>query len=89
MATSYSYELWDGKKVVGHFNASFPLCGAHVVVPEVSTLKQRYGTRVKYIKVPMATRVVSDNGVDRLIRLVLDVRKKSNRQIRVLIERGR
>lgn len=84
MVTGYTYELWDGKEVIGHFFSLHQIYGLYLVVPTVSTLKQSYYKKSEEIKVPILHRVIYDNGVDITIRKVLDVRKKSKRQIEIL-----
>jgi hypothetical protein len=82
--TGYSYELWDGEKVLGHYQSLFPIYSNHLVVPELTTLKQPYSKKVRQIKVPVTSRIISDTKVDIHIRIVLDVRRKSKRQIQIL-----
>jgi hypothetical protein len=88
MNTGYSYELWNGKAVVGHFNTFTPLYGKFLVIPSIPLLKQPYGKKIVEVCVPVTTRFVSDDGVDIVVRRVLDVRKKSKKQIEIL-KKGR
>lgn len=81
MIRSYRYELWDGKKSVGEYVTTRQLFGKYLIVPEQTILKHRYGSVWKEIKVPIIVRVVSDDGVDYTVRRVLDIRRKSKRQI--------
>jgi len=87
MPTEYKYELWNGKEVVGYFYSTFTLFGRYVHIPETSVFKQSYYTETKSITVPLIERVVSQTATDRLTRVVLDVRRKSKRQIEI-ISRG-
>lgn len=80
----YAYELWNGKEVVGHYVSMSPLYGRTLAVPELPPLKQSYFRKIKRIEVPIITRVVSDDGVTMTVRIVLDVSKKSKRQIELL-----
>lgn len=84
MSHFYSYELWDGKRSLGVYSTMFPLKGMFLVIPEVSTFKQPYNRKLKEIKLPIIYRIVEDNGVDCLTRRVLDVRRKSKRQIEII-----
>lgn len=84
MAEMFKYELWNGQECLGYFSTCFPLRGVHLVVPEVPEFKAKYRRKRKVISVPIINRVVSDNGVDLVLRKVLDVRRKSKRQIGLL-----
>lgn len=84
MSTIYSYELWNGKEVVGYFNALFRVQGTHVIIPTISEYKREYGRTCEKIKVPISSRVLYYNGIDTYTRIVLDVRKKSQRQIDII-----
>lgn len=84
MITPKRYELWNGKEVVGYYNSNFEICGRRLIVPEQSMLKQKYGSALKTIEVPIITRIISNDGVDVHFRIVLDVRCKSARQIKIL-----
>lgn len=84
MISIFTYELWDGKKVVGSYVSMFGLQGRELVVPESSILKQSYFGRIKQIRVPIIYRQLSDNGVDLVMRKCLDVRRKSKRQLKIL-----
>ena len=84
MPTSYRYELWNGKKVVGYYDCYSQILGHHVVVWEESTLKQSYYKKARSILVPLTCRVIVSNHSDTLVRTVLDVRRKSKRQIALL-----
>lgn len=84
MPTWYTYELWNGKAVLGTITLKYPLRGRYFIVPTISELKREYNKTYEEIEVPTTFRVVSDNGVDRLIRMCLDVRRKSKRQIEII-----
>lgn len=86
MPTIYMYELWNGKNVVGYHRSTHLLQGNHVEIFEVSILKERYNKAYKPFKIPITTRVISDNGIDVHTRVCLDVRRKSIRQINWLQE---
>lgn len=85
MATYYNYELWNGEKILGYYSATFPIRGKFLFVRPVSTFKQLYDIKPEIIKVPIITRVVSTTATDVHSRIVLDVRKKSKRQIGILM----
>lgn len=89
MPTVYTYELWNGKEVVGHYCSSTRLIGLHVVIPYVTALKSAYGRRIKTVIVPVMHRVLPSSGVDYCVRPVLDVRRKSARQIKIILEASR
>ncbi len=80
----YRYELWTGKEVIGTWVCTFPIVGKYLIIGTMSELKGHYNKRYEKIKVPVTTREVSFNGVDRIIRIVLDVSKKSKRQRKIL-----
>lgn len=85
MIIRYAYELWNGREVVGYYSSQFKIKGAFLIVPTISVFKQKYGSKVKEIKVPMTTRNIFNNGIDVHIRIVLDVKRKSKNQIRFLM----
>lgn len=86
MAMYYKYELWNGKEVVGIYFSTFKLrlIGKFIILSGRDELKRSYSKKYESIKVPIATRLVYDDGVEYRYRLVLDVRKKSKRQIELL-----
>lgn len=84
MITGYQYELWNGKEVVGHYHSVERVVGSQLHVFTGSVLKQKYGVKPKTIIVPITTRIISDDGMDVHLRVVLDVRRKSKRQINIL-----
>lgn len=85
MFVGYTYEVWNGKKVIGRYNISSSILGRFLIVPEVSIFKQSYYKKATYIRVPVIYQFVSDNGIEVTYKRVLDVRKKSKRQIKILI----
>lgn len=84
MPTTYSYEIWDGKQVLGHFVSLHLMRGKSVFSQETSILKASYGRKLKTIEIPITIRIVFDDGIDTMTRVVLDVRRKSKRQIDIL-----
>lgn len=88
MPTFYDYPIWNGKEVVGFFRCSTRLSGRTVVVMETPNLKQKYSERPKTISVPLSTRILNDDGVRYTVEIVLDVRRKSKRQVDILMRRG-
>lgn len=88
MPTEYNYELWNGKEVVGYFHTAHKIFGKYLIVPTISELKRHYNRQYEEIKVPVAYRKVFDDGVDITMRTVLDVRRKSKRQIEIMNNRG-
>ena len=86
MIRMYSYKLWNGKDAIGHLSFMIPLRGMFVAVPEYSVLKQPYNQKRRTIDLPIVYSVVSDDGVTVVTERVLDVRKKSARQRKILID---
>lgn len=87
MPPLYKYELWNGKEVVGHYVVDYLLRGKSVTFTcSPGIFKEVYGKKYEQIVVPFIWRTVSDNGIDILSRLCLDVRRKSKRQLRILKE---
>jgi hypothetical protein len=81
----YQYELWDGKNCRGYYYSHFLLRGNYLVVPLYSEYKRPYKYQgIKDLKVPISFRVVLDDGINYHIKTVLDVRRKSERQIKLL-----
>lgn len=78
-------ELWDGKKVIGTVR-NRDLIGRFCVFLTVSILKEEYNKKYERIKVPIIIRPVWDNGIDFMFRRCLDVRRKSKRQIKILLK---
>lgn len=85
MITGYNYEVRSGKQLLGHVNSSTRFQGNSVFFPTISELKRDYGRTYELIKVPIAYLVISDNGVDYTTRRYLDVRRKSARQIELIL----
>lgn len=73
----YELELWNGKEVVGWVRTTLLFLGKHVIFP--------IPRKSKRIKVPVGLRIVSRTRTDITTRICLDVRRKSERQIRELI----
>lgn len=76
----YTYKLYNGKKELGALTFKEPLQANFVELPHNSS---KYET----IKLLIRARTISDNGVDIVIRRYLDVRRKSRRQISLLLSR--
>lgn len=90
MIPMYYYELWDGGEPGKGIKVStmhrLPW-GKHVIITEKSLLKQPYNQKTKQFSVPTLALLVYDDGVEVRRRLVLDVRRKTDRQVKVIIER--
>lgn len=84
MGDFYKYELWNGKEVVGYYNTSHGVYGKVLIIPCISEFKRKYSTSIKEIQVPVISRVVYTTPTECLTRIVLDVRKKSKRQIEII-----
>lgn len=87
MVRIYSYELWNGKSVLGYYSTLFIIMGKSITIYEESALKQIYGQKMKIIEVPLTIRCVKNDGIECTYRTVLDVRKKSKRQINILLDK--
>lgn len=57
---TYRYEIWNGKESLGLYESEKRLAGGFIVFPG--------GFRI-----PIGSRVLRDDGVDYLVRIVLDV----------------
>lgn len=84
MFGGYNYELWNGKEVIGTCASFGLLRGDHVVVHEVSPLKRRYNERPKTFECPLIWRMIKDTGIEYTMRMCIDVRRKSKRQVDIL-----
>jgi hypothetical protein len=85
MPNMYEYELWNGKKVVGYHLSLFPLIGRKLVIYETNVFKEKYANASKTFTVPITFRVVYITQTECLTRIILDVRRKSKRQIEIII----
>lgn len=85
MVTGYSYDIWNGKKVIGSYWSDCRLHGRELVVPAVSEFKREFGKRYETIMVPLISRLVYDDGVEYRVRISLDVRRKSKRQLKLIM----
>lgn len=86
MPTTYAYDLWDGKMVIGRIRLAEPLVGLYMVFPVMSELKCPYGKRIETIQVPVGRRIIFNNGEDYTMRTHLDVSRKSKRQRAILLK---
>lgn len=85
MITGYSYDVWDGRSVVGQYWSLHQIQGEYLELCEVPTLKQVYGRKIKTIKIPIVCVESFNDGVEFRFRFSLDVRKKSKRQIKIIL----
>lgn len=86
MTRIYIYKLWNGgDDYVGEVTSITPFLGKYANFAEYSTLKQPYGITMKFIEVPIHL-LISDNGVTITQTRVLDVRRKSPRQIKLILQ---
>lgn len=85
MATEYNYPIWDGKTIIGYYNSSSQLFGNFIEIFEVSPFKQKYKVKPKTIKIPIITSIVENTGVRITMEFRLDVRRKSQRQINIIL----
>ena len=80
------FPLWNGKKYIGDFvfYGAEPF-GQYLYVPEFSLLKEQYvNGKTKFIKVRIIDRWHRLDKTTFIVQRVLDVRKKSKRQIAIL-----
>lgn len=83
MATNYIYRLMNKGVQVGTFALTEPIQGKSLTVFEIRVFKQPYSKVPKTINIPIGY-IVSDDGVTITTERVLDVSKKSQRQIDIL-----
>lgn len=80
----YVYKLWNGKQVVGTLSLAYRIQGTHVVIVfEPTILKQVYGKKYEHIRCPLFLQTY-DDGVTITTERMIDVRRKSQRQIALL-----
>lgn len=84
MITGHTYKLIKGKKEVGTVWSLSQYYGKSVVFPTLPSLKQSYFKKMETITVPMATRLILDDGVFYTFERYLDVSRKSQRQIDII-----
>lgn len=84
MITGYSYDLWNGKEVVGKYHSMFPIKGQFLIIPEETEFKRSYRKKYRQHKFIMSSLVIHDDGVSFTVKRVIDVRRKSKRQINLL-----
>lgn len=89
MIQTYAYELWNGKEVIGEVTSRYRFNGKTVFVPTVSAFKEHYNKTYKHIQIPIIVRCVYNDGITITLRSVLDVRRKSKRQIELIKEHFR
>lgn len=76
----YWYEVWNGKEVLGYYKTSNPIPGNHLVLPYKTS-----NGKVKTFTIPITYLFLNDTGLPPTFRVVLDVRRKSKRQINLLL----
>lgn len=85
MAEYLRYPVYKGNKLIGYYTTYLPLMGIKAFFYETSFLKQRYDRKIKYIEVPIRSKVIFDNHVEKHYTLYLDVTRKSKRQIDIIL----
>lgn len=79
------FPLWDGKNIVGyHASDCYGPFGKCLVVNVYSPLKEPYGVKAERISVPIHSLFKQISRTIHQYQLVLDIRKKSQRQINIL-----
>lgn len=86
MIRNYIYELRKSGTVVGRISLLHPLFGTCAVFPMVSVFKASYARRIETVTVPIQHVLISDDHVDAHHRTVLNVTKKSKRQIKAILD---
>ena len=80
------YDIWNGKKVIGSYESNDILQGKSLTIMYNSRVNLKSKTLyLGTIEIPIITRLVHDDGVEYLVRRCLDVRKKSKRQIKIIL----
>lgn len=84
MSDYYSYDLWNGKKVVGQYNsyAEIKLTGNSITIPVYDNSK--YVDRYEAITVPILYKLTKTDYKTSTVLICLDVSRKSKRQIKLL-----
>lgn len=77
MPEIYAYDVWDGKKVIGHFHSGSPIHGKFVAIPQTG--------KPWDIFIPIIWREIPGTPIERVFRVTLDVRRKSKRQIAIIL----
>lgn len=84
---TYKYELWDGEKTVGYYVTSYTLHGNEAVIPILNEGK------FERITVPLIFSLldVISEGPKKIVtyKISLDVSRKSQRQINLLMSKNR
>jgi hypothetical protein len=85
VVTGYTYEVWKANKLIGTVYLMSPVQGKFVEFPELSSLKQPYNQKPKIIHVPVDRRIEKINYCQAVITTILNVSKKSKRQIKIIL----
>lgn len=80
MPPTFTYRMYRRETLVGLFTTRAPLYGKAVVIPELSALKEPYNTKMLSICVPLKILQVEHD----TYKIVLDVSRKSKRQIDII-----
>lgn len=79
------YEIWNGKKMLGHHKTKMALWGAkYLVFPYESWDKKTNTNTIKSVNIPISYRKIFDDGVDITYRIILDVKGISAKEIKML-----
>lgn len=74
----YKYEMWNRSTLIGTISINTIANGRYLVIPFISK------GIIEEIKLPIRIRIIGDDGIDLTYRRVLDVSRKSKRQIDLL-----
>ncbi len=86
MPTVYVYDFWNGRALVGSVSLPFPLQGTSVTFGEYSALKRPYTGKIGKVVLPVRIIQISDDGITVVYKLVLDIRRKTKRQLEVVLK---
>lgn len=88
MFMGYTYEIRKSNKIIGYKTLIEPVRGLFLVIPAESIFKQKYGRRYEHIKIPIGYEI-KDDGVTVSTTRFLDVSRKSQRQIDLILGKKR
>lgn len=71
---TYRYEIWNGKKVLAHHESSYLIAGQNFF-------------QFKEFNIPVNTRIMKNDGVDVLVRFVLDVSQMTDDELDRLLRK--
>ncbi len=82
----YIFPVWNGKDIIGHYSSK-TFTSSRLVIPVVSEFKRFYNKQYEDIEVPILSLVKHITKTKYEVQHVLDVRRKSKRQIDLILKR--